>query len=164
MKLHTGLAVAGLASLAAASPSPAVYVRNDPATPTNPTLDVPPQYARLALAKALGVSKFYEFGVQDADEKKLEALDRIGGRPDLFTETTEGRPRIVLSIGGMSLEDMSGMWKRLYRWCKKGNSDVEASGRRNRRTDLPINQQPKHGGGGWNGTQFCGRVELDYRS
>ncbi|TGZ83895.1 hypothetical protein EX30DRAFT_393442 [Ascodesmis nigricans] len=109
MKLHTGLAVAGLASLAAASPSPAVYVRNDPATPTNPTLDVPPQYARLALAKALGVSKFYEFGVQDADEKKLEALDRIGGRPDLFTETTEGRPRIVLSIGGMSLEDMSGV-------------------------------------------------------
>lgn len=110
MRLHSGLAAVGLASLVAASSTPAVYVLNDPSTPSKPVLDVPPQYARLGLAKALGVSKFYELGVQDADEKILQALDRLGGRPDLFTETTEGRPRVVLSLGGMSLEDMKGVY------------------------------------------------------
>lgn len=108
MKFSTGLAVAGFAATAAATSTPAIFILNDPTSSTSDTIEAPPAYAKLGLAQTIGVSRFYELGVQNPDESKLRVLDRLSGAVDVFAESTQGAPRFMLSLGGMGAEDVKG--------------------------------------------------------
>lgn len=109
MKFTTSLAVAGFAATAAATSTPAIFVLNEPTSSPSDTIEAPPAYAKLGLFQAVGVSRFYEFGVQNPDENKLRVLDRLSGPVDVFAESTQGGPRFMLSLGGMGAEDVKSM-------------------------------------------------------
>ncbi|KAF8536228.1 hypothetical protein BDD12DRAFT_890821 [Trichophaea hybrida] len=106
MRLAASIVASGLATFAAAS-SAAIYELNSP-VPSGPALEVSPEQARLGLALALGVSRFYKLGVQGAADKKIEVLEQFGRLENRIGVSPDDEGRFLLSLAGMGMEDANG--------------------------------------------------------
>ncbi|KAI5811861.1 hypothetical protein BZA77DRAFT_270845 [Pyronema omphalodes] len=107
MKFVAGLVASGLATLAAASTA-AIYELNNIA-PSGPVLEVSPDQARLGLALALGVSRFYKLNVQGDSDTTVAMLEQFGSEEHRVGISPEDDSRFLLSVAGMEPGDVNGL-------------------------------------------------------
>lgn len=108
MRIKAGIVVSGLAALAAASSSAAIYELGSPAF-TDASLQVSPDQARLGLAKALGVSRYYKLSAQGTSETQIAILEKLVQLEGRIGSASEDEGRLVLSLSGVGAEDADSM-------------------------------------------------------
>lgn len=107
MRLKAAFVVVAMAALGAAESSAAIYELGSSA-PTAPPLEMSPDQARLGLAQALGVSRFYKLGAQGTADKRIEVLEQLAHMENRIGAVAGGEGRFLLSLAGVGAEDADG--------------------------------------------------------